>query len=121
MFQPNAFQHGWSGQPGALPDGITGCGGQVNGWSLEGEYYFRKVDQLEVDGFIPVTKLDDHGFQLQASAMLVPRVWQIYLSGSKIFGEYGDPWDVALGVNWFPYETASSGSMVNYCTWSARR
>ena len=22
--------------------------------------------------------------------------------GSKIFGEYGDPWDLAVGVNWFP-------------------
>ena len=52
---------------------------------------------------IPVSELRDHGFQLQASAMLVPKTWQVYLSGSKVFGEYGDPWDVGLGVNWFPY------------------
>ncbi len=37
------------------------------------------------------------------SAMLVPERWQTYLSGSQIFGEYGDPWDVGLGVNWFPF------------------
>ena len=27
---------------------------------------------------------------------------QAYVSGSKIFGEFGDPWDVALGLNWYP-------------------
>ena len=35
--------------------------------------------------------------------MLVPKTLQLYVSGSKIFGEYGDPYDVALGVNWFPF------------------
>ena len=25
-------------------------------------------------------------------------------SGSKVFGEYGDPWDFRLGVNWFPWK-----------------
>jgi hypothetical protein len=35
--------------------------------------------------------------------MLVPKTLQVYLSGSKIFGEYGDPYDVGVGLNWFPY------------------
>jgi len=29
---------------------------------------------------------------------------QAYVSGSKIFGDYGDPWDAALGLNWFPMQ-----------------
>ena len=37
--------------------------------------------------------------------LLVPRTWQVYLTGSKVFGEYGDPWDVSVGVNWFPYQS----------------
>jgi hypothetical protein len=35
--------------------------------------------------------------------MILPKTLQLYLSGSKIFGEYGDPYDIALGVNYFPF------------------
>ncbi len=28
-------------------------------------------------------------------AMVLPQSLQAYVSGSKIYGEYGDPWDVA--------------------------
>jgi hypothetical protein len=37
--------------------------------------------------------------------MLLPETLQAYLSGSQICGEYGDPWDVGVGLNWFPYRT----------------
>jgi hypothetical protein len=49
-----------------------------------------------------VSSLFDEGFQLQASAMLLSRRLQGYLSGSLIRGEYGDPWDLAAGLNFFP-------------------
>ena len=35
--------------------------------------------------------------------MVLPEKLQVYLGGSMIFGEYGDPWDARLGVNWFPF------------------
>ena len=28
---------------------------------------------------------------------------QAYAGHSRIFGEYGDPWDARLGTNWFPF------------------
>jgi hypothetical protein len=79
-------------------------GFKYRGFSLDGEYYVRWVDDFDTIGVIPVDSLFDHGFQLQASAMPIPRTMQLYVSGSKIFGEYGDPWDVALGMNWFPFD-----------------
>ena len=82
----------------------TSAGFKYRGWSLDGEYYWRWVDSFRTVGDIPVDELFDHGFQLQGSAMLMPRVLQVYASGSKIFGEYGDPWDLALGLNWFPLQ-----------------
>ena len=36
--------------------------------------------------------------------MVVPKSLQAYVSGSKIYGEFGEPWDVALGLNWFPMQ-----------------
>ncbi|HEX7079541.1 MAG TPA: hypothetical protein VF329_00815, partial [Gammaproteobacteria bacterium] len=55
------------------------------------------------EGSIPVTELYDHGFELQASAMLMPETLSVYLVGSKIFGEYGEPWDLGIGFNWYPF------------------
>ena len=79
-------------------------GVKYRGWSLDGEYYWRWVDDFKANGPLPFDSMYDHGFQLQGSKMLLPQSLQGYLSGSKIFGEYGDPWDVAVGMNWYPMQ-----------------
>jgi hypothetical protein len=33
--------------------------------------------------------------------MVIDKTLQLYLSGSKIFGNYGNPWDGRFGVNWY--------------------
>jgi hypothetical protein len=76
---------------------------KYHGYSLEVEYYARWLDDFKVEGVIPVTHLFDDGFSLQASAMPIPKTLQVYFSGSMIFGQYGDPYDAAVGLNWFPY------------------
>lgn len=73
------------------------------GFSLETEAYMRWVDNFETIGFVPVSSLFDKGFQIQASAMAVPKVLQVYAAGSQIFGQYGDPYDLTLGLNWYPF------------------
>ena len=82
------------------------AGIKYKGFSVEGEYYVRQVDDFRGVGVdtLPFDKLSDDGFQLQTSAMVLPKELQLYLSGSKIFGEYGDPWDARFGVNWFPWK-----------------
>lgn len=81
------------------------AGVKYRGFSLDAEYYWRQVDDFSVagSGLLPFSELDDHGFQVQASAMLMPKTLQAYLAGSKIYGEYGDPSDISVGLNWFPY------------------
>lgn len=100
------------------------AGLKYRGFALEGEYFVRWVDdiesrsavpvrdpanpgqtELQPAGPVPVSDLFDHGFQLQASYMLIPKTLQIYPAGSMIFGEYGDPWDLTLGLNWYPFQT----------------
>ena len=80
-------------------------GFKLRGFSVEGEYFVRRLDAFRTvgTGELPFDRLDDHGFQLQTSAMLLPETLQLYLSGSKVFGEYGNPWDARLGVSWFPW------------------
>ncbi len=82
------------------------AGVKHRGFALEGEYYWRRLSNFRGTeiGSLPFDHLTDTGFQLQASAMVVPKTAQLYLSGSKIFGNYGNPSDVRFGVNVFPWK-----------------
>ncbi len=104
IFQPDAFATGGRINKATYLMSSIDAGFKYKGYALEGEYYFRWVDDFKTEGDIPEDDLFDHGFQLQASMMMVPRTVQAYLAGSYIFGEYGDPWDLALGVNWYPLQ-----------------
>ena len=104
IFQPDAFATGGRINKATYLMSSIDAGLKYKGYALEGEYYFRWVDDFSTEGDIPENDLFDHGFQLQASMMMVPRTVQAYLAGSYIFGEYGDPWDLALGVNWYPLQ-----------------
>ena len=79
------------------------AGVKYRGFALEGEYYFRWVDDFDVIGTIPVTELYDHGFSLQGSAMIIPNTIQAYTTYSRIFGQYGDPSEFSIGINLFPF------------------
>lgn len=104
IFDPGAFAPGTQITKATYQMIAANAGVKYRGLSLDGEYYWRSVDDFSSFGNpLPVSELDDRGFQLQASAMLVPRTLQVYLAGSKIYGEYGDPSDISLGLNWFPY------------------
>ena len=103
LFAPNAFNTGGMINKATYQMLDFDAGLKWRGWSLEAEYYFRWLDDFQVIGSIPVTSLFDHGFQVYASTMLKPDYLQFYLSGSKIFGEYGDPWDLAAGLTYFPF------------------
>ena len=82
------------------------AGVKHRGFALEGEFYWRRLSNFRGTeiGALPFDHLTDTGFQLQGSAMVVPKTAQLYVSGSKIFGDYGKPSDVRFGVNVFPWK-----------------
>jgi len=82
------------------------AGVKYRGFAVEGEYYWRRLDNFRGTGVdaLPFDHLTDTGFQVQVSAMVVPRTAQLYVSGSKVFGDYGNPSDVRVGVNVFPWK-----------------
>jgi len=102
IFSPDPFGTGTQIDRATYQMAALSGGVKYRGWSLDGEYYWRWVDDFKANGPLPFDDMYDHGFQLQGSKMLLPQSLQAYVSGSKIFGEYGDPWDMALGVNWYP-------------------
>ena len=77
---------------------------KYRGFSLEGEYYLRWIGNFRGTNVEKVPNLFDHGFQFQGTAMLMPKTLQAYAGHSRVFGQYGDPWDFRFGVNFFPYK-----------------
>ncbi|MDN3651982.1 hypothetical protein QWY77_04275 [Thalassotalea ponticola] len=77
-------------------------GFKYRGWSLDAEAYYRRMDDFSTIGTIPVSSITDHGFQIQGSMMIMPQKLQGYVGYSKIYGDYGNPYDVSVGVNYFP-------------------
>ena len=78
-------------------------GVKYKGLSLEAEYYWRWLSDYEGINVGGIPDINDHGYQLQASAMVVPKMLQVVLrefAGST--ARYGDPWEVRGGVNWYP-------------------
>ena len=77
------------------------AGIKYRGMSLEGEYYRRWLTNFTGVNTGGIPDITDNGYQLQGSAMAVKDVLQLYLSGSQIFGDYGDPSEVRFGGSWY--------------------
>jgi hypothetical protein len=105
IFSPHPFATSGSIQQLTYQMVDLEAGLKYKGWSLEGEYYFRLLNEFHVTGgTIPVSQVFDNGFQVQASTMLVPKLLQAYVAPSKVFGKYGNPFEVGLGLTLFPFQ-----------------
>jgi hypothetical protein len=78
-------------------------GVKYHGFSFEGEYFLRWLDHFHGPGTAALASIFSHGFQLQTSAMVLPKTLQAYLGGSTLSGKYGNPWDFRAGLNYFPF------------------
>jgi Protein of unknown function (DUF3011) len=77
------------------------AGVKYKGVSLEGEYYWRWLSNFTGVNTSGIANINDHGYQLQTSAMAVPKVLQLYFSASQVFGRHGNQWEVRGGENWY--------------------
>lgn len=75
---------------------------KFKGFSLDGEYFMRWLSDFKADGPLPFAELFDQGFTVQASAMIINKTLMLYSTGSYINGEYGNPWEITAGLNWYP-------------------
>jgi hypothetical protein len=104
IFTPNLFGPGITIDEARYQMISIDSGLKYHGFSLEGEYYLRWLNNFRGPGVASLRGLFDHGMQMQTSAMVLPKLLQIYVGGSTIFGQYGDPWDFRTGINYFPFK-----------------
>ena len=103
IFTPNLFGPGISVTNVTYKMAAFDGGLKYHGLSLEGEYFLRWLDHFHGPGTAGLASVFSHGFQLQTSAMVLPKTLQAYLGGSTLTGKYGSPWDFRAGLNYFPY------------------
>jgi Protein of unknown function (DUF3011) len=77
------------------------AGVKYRGLALEAEYYRRWLTKFSGANTGGIADITDNGYQVQSSAMVVPKTLQAYFSGSQIFGGYGDASEVRAGANWY--------------------
>jgi hypothetical protein len=106
-------------EEGALADGVTvqkltyqvlavDVGLKYRGLSLQGEYYFRRLFHFLATGPLPLSEVFDHGFQLQAMSMVVPKHLGVYASTSVVFDDFRRrPWELSGGISAFPFGARS--------------
>jgi len=75
---------------------------KYKGLSFEAEHYWRWLSDYEGSNVSSIPNIDDHGYQLQASAMAVPKLFQVYFGNSGIYGQFGNASEVRAGANWYP-------------------
>lgn len=74
---------------------------KYRGFSFNGEYYFRWLQDIRGNGPLPRGQMFDHGFALEAGWFLVPKTIELNARTSQIFGAFGDAQEYAGGINWF--------------------
>jgi len=81
------------------------AGMKYRGFWLQGEGYYRKLDQFVADGAMPVSAVRDTGFYVQAAQMIVPKRIELYGGLSYIFSNYGHPKEFIVGGNYYPWNS----------------
>jgi len=104
IFTPNLFAPGTTVEEVQYDMSSLDAGIKYRGYSLEAEYYWRQLSNFVGPGTAGFARINDTGFQIQASAMLVPRLVQLYAGASEIHGHYGDGSELRVGVNYFPMQ-----------------
>jgi hypothetical protein len=100
-FSTGAFAPGVTVQEATYRMWAIDGGMKWNGWSVNGQYYFRWVDDFFADGPLPISEMYDNGYELSAATFVIPRTLMLYGRGSQVWGEFRDSWEAAIGAKWY--------------------
>jgi regulator of replication initiation timing len=104
IFTPNLFGSGSTVNTVNTRMVDFDSGLKYRGFSLDGEFFMRWLNNFTGTNVAGLPSLFDKGFQMQASAMMIPKTLQFYAGGSTVFGKFGNPYDTRVGLNWFPWK-----------------
>ncbi len=105
LFSTGAFAPGVTVDKATYKMWAIDGGIKRNGLAINGQYFFRWVDDFIADGPLPLNSTYDHGFELSVSYFVTPKKLAIYGRGSRVNGQFGDSQEYAGGAKWYPVPT----------------
>ncbi len=100
-FSTGAFASGVTVQKATYKMWAIDGGLKKSGFSINGQYFMRWLGNFEADGPMPLTSTFDHGFELSTGKFVVPRKLLLYARGSKVFGQFANPYEYGGGFKWY--------------------
>jgi hypothetical protein len=100
-FSTGAFAPGVTVQKATYRMWAIDGGLKKSGFSVNGQYFFRWLSDFEADGPLPLASTFDHGFELSSGKFVVPRKLLLYVRGSKVFGQFANPYEYGGGFKWY--------------------
>jgi len=106
----------------ALKDGVTvdqadvdninvDAGFKYKGLGIQTEFHARKLSKFDAGdstSALPISTMNDYGFDIQVSYMAIPKKLMIYGVHSYFFDQFKrHPWEAGGGVNVYPIKTRS--------------
>ncbi len=100
-FSTGAFAPGVTVQEAMYKMWAMDGGLKKSGFSINGQYFLRWLSDFEADGPLPLASTFDHGFELSTGKFIVPKKLVLYVRGSKVFGQFANPYEYGGGVKWY--------------------
>jgi hypothetical protein len=105
VFDTDAFAKGVTVEKVQYKLLSAAAGLKYRGFWLQGEGYYRRLDNFIAIGRMPVGVVRDTGFDVQAAYMITPKRLEIYGTTSYVFSQYGHPKEFIAGGNYYPWDT----------------
>ena len=84
------------------------AGFKYKGFALHTEAYYRTLKKFDADGPVPLDKILDKGYSIQAHYMIVPKRVALYGVHSALIDEFKrNPWEAGGGLNIYPAKSRS--------------
>jgi hypothetical protein len=100
-FATGAFAPGVTVQKATYKMWAIDGGLKKSGFSINGQYYLRWLNDFEADGPMPLASTFDHGFELSTGKFVIPKKLLLYARGSKVFGQFANPYEYGGGFKWY--------------------
>jgi len=100
-FATGAFAPGVTLQKATYRMWAIDGGLKKSGFSVNGQYFLRWLNDFEADGPLPLASTFDHGFELSTGKFIVPKKLMLYVRGSKVFGQFANPSEYGGGFKWY--------------------
>jgi hypothetical protein len=100
-FATGAFAPGVTLQDATYKMSAIDYGLKWNGLAVNGQYFFRWLNDFVADGPLPLASTFDHGSELSASYFVKPKTLMPYVRASWVRGQFRDPYEYGAGLRWY--------------------